>query len=202
MNARLCNAMFSELLNQIKDARAKVLAPRPILVGIEGRSGAGKSTLAQRIEESLGNVTVVHKDDFYSSVPENRLAELSPSEGYEQYFEWQRLIEQVLLPLSSGMDASYQRFDWLKKIPGEWSSVAASSSVVVIEGVYSLRPELRAYYDVKVWVNTDEEIRASRLVARGENAKTWIRRWSAAEEYYFKNVFAEDEVMAIGGQTA
>lgn len=193
--------MLSELLNLIKEARARVPASRPILVGIEGQSGAGKSTLAHRIHESFGGVTVVHKDDFYSAVPESVLAELSPSEGYERYFEWERLIEQVLLPLSSGSDASYQRFDWTRKVPGAWIPVSASSGVVVVEGVYSLRPELRAYYDVKVWVDTDEKLRASRLLARGENTQAWIRRWSAAEEYYFKNVFAEDEVIVIGGHS-
>ena len=130
------------------------------------------------------------------------LAQLSPSEGYAQYFEWERLIEQVLLPLSSGSDASYQRFDWTQKVPGAWISVSASNRIVVIEGVYSLRPELRAYYDVKVWVDTDEETRASRLVAREENTQAWIRRWSAAEEYYFKNIFAQDEVIVFDGQTA
>lgn len=195
------NAMLSELLILINDARARVPASRPILVGIEGQSGTGKSTLAHRIQESLGDAAVVHKDDFYSAVPEHILAQLSPSEGYAQYFDWERLKEQVLLPLSSGSDASYQRFDWTQRVLGAWISLSSSTRIVIVEGVYSLRPELRAYYDVKVWVDTDEETRTSRLVARGENTQAWIRRWSAAEQYYFKNVFAKSEVIVFDGQT-
>jgi uridine kinase len=194
--------MFLELLNLIKETRAQVQESRPLVVGIEGRSGAGKSTLAHRIQESLGDVTVIHKDDFYSALPEIVLAELNPAEGYGRYFEWERLIEQVLLPLSSGTAASYQRFDWSRKVPGAWISIAASSRFLIVEGVYSLRPELRGYCDIKVLVDADEEIRASRLAARGENSQAWIRRWSAAEEYYFKNIFAKDGVFLIRGQTA
>jgi hypothetical protein len=55
-------------------------------VGIDGQSAAGKSTWARLIQESLQNVAVVHKDDFYSSAPAETLAGLTASEGYQRFF--------------------------------------------------------------------------------------------------------------------
>jgi len=195
-------SMFSQLENLITDARKKTPAFRPVLIGIDGRSGAGKSTLALRIRESFQDVAVVHKDDFYSSAPEHVLAELPPSEGCLRYFEWQRLLGQVLLPLSSGTDATFQCYDWVQKSLGAWRTVPASCRYVVIEGVYALRPELREYYDMKVRVNTREEIRAARLITRGENSAEWVRRWSSAEDFYFQSIFLTDGVFDISGQIA
>ncbi len=174
-------------------------ASRPVLIGIDGQSGSGKSTLAEQIQGSLEDVSIVHKDDFYSCAPEEQLAALTPPEGYERYFEWQRLREQVLLPLSSGVNASYQRFDWARKVPGEWRSVSALSRVVIVEGVYALRPDLRVFYDLKARVNTSGDVRASRLIAREENSQAWISRWSAAEDYYFCHIFSEGDVFVING---
>ena len=91
-----------DIIAIISNARARAAGRRPIIVGIDGPSGAGKSTLARRIEEALKDVSIVHKDDFYSDAPEQLLSILSPAEGYSSYFDWQRLREQVLLPLSSG----------------------------------------------------------------------------------------------------
>lgn len=191
--------VLSELLALIEGAQKRVPLSRPVIVGIDGQSAAGKSTLARLIQESLQNVAVVHKDDFYSSAPAETLAGLTASEGYQRFFEWQRLEEQVLQPLSSGKVAKYQRYDWSTSSLGKWCCIPASSRVVIIEGVYSLRPELRKFYDVMVLVNTDPALRDSRIRARGENSTAWIQRWSDSEAYYFERVFDLEEVLTIGG---
>ena len=194
--------MLHDIIAIISNARARAAGRRPIIVGIDGPSGAGKSTLARRIEEALKDVSIVHKDDFYSDAPEQLLSTLSPAEGYSSYFDWQRLREQVLLPLSSGHHSTYQCFDWNKKVLGEWRSVPLTTEVAIVEGVYALRPELRDFYNLKILVQTGDEIRASRLIARGENSKEWVNRWSTAEAFYFENHFSSEQVIFVDGQGA
>ena len=116
------------------------------LVSIDGPGGSGKSTLAAEVAERLSpdQVSVVQGDDFYRPMsPEQRLL-LSPQEGYERYFDWQRLRDQVLSPLASGAAAQYQRYDWPagELAPGELHQVSRSG-VVIVEGVYTARPSWR-----------------------------------------------------------
>ena len=160
------------------------------LVAIDGPGGSGKSTLAAELRERLGGlaqVTVVHGDDFYRPMAADDRLLLSPQAGYTQYFDWQRLRDQVLIPLAAGTAGQYQRYDW------ETGALAAGelhqvprSGVVIVEGVYTARPELAGYYDLTVWVETPRETCLRRLDERGHDhgLGNWDERWRAAEEHY------------------
>jgi uridine kinase len=161
------------------------------LVSIDGPGGSGKSTLAAELAGRLTasqRVTVVHGDDFYRPMSaEDRLL-LSPQDGYDRYFDWQRLRDQVLMPLASGAPAQYQRYDWPTGdlAAGELHHVPQSGTVIA-EGVYTARPELEGYYDLTVWVEAPREVCMRRLDERRHDhgPGNWNERWRAAEEYYF-----------------
>jgi phosphoribulokinase len=161
-----------------------VVHRRPALVGIDGQGGAGKSTFARAVVSELGYAVVVQGDDFYRDLPDDERAALDPAAGVEQYFDWQRLRREVLEPVRRG-DAvlRYQRYDWDRAAMGDWVE-QPMPDVVVVEGVYTLRPQLLDLIDVGVWVETSEETRLRRQVERGENDDVWIRRWVAAEDHY------------------
>lgn len=167
-----------EVLQEVK-ARAK----RPYLIGIDGHSGAGKSTLAQKLSAQCEDAIIVHKDDFYRVMDEKTRATLNPEQGYNQYFDWERLERQVLRPLSNGQIASYQRYDWGTESLAEMIKVE-SKNIVIVEGVYSTRPELFDYYDLCIWVETSVAERLRRQDARSENSNVWIQRWASAEMFY------------------
>lgn len=159
---------------------------RPVMVGIDGAGGAGKSTLAQELADVLPvAVAIVHGDDFYSDLPESEKALLSPQQGCKSYFDWRRLQFEVLT-MAEGPNVTlrYQRYDWNEAILGDWIDVAMPD-VVIVEGVYTLRRELREYYDVTVFVQTVDATRLQRQHSRNENTHDWIRRWAAAEDFYF-----------------
>ena len=66
------------------------------LVGIDGRGGAGKSTLARQVAAAIDAATVVQFDDFYLPSGERGLNEEIGGD-----FDWRRVREQVLEPLSN-----------------------------------------------------------------------------------------------------
>ena len=156
------------------------------LVAIDGMGGSGKTTLATALVE-LRDATVVHGDDFYRPMDAEERAGLDPEEGYQYYFDWQRLREEVLLPLAEGRDAAYRRYDWTTGdlAPDELHRVSPSGTVVV-EGVYTARPELADYYDLLVYVDTPHEESLRRLRERGDDHGPidWESRWRLAEEHY------------------
>ena len=60
------------------------------------------------------------------------------------------------------------------------------SGVVIVEGVYTARPELADYYDLTVLVEAPRDVCLRRLHERGHDhgPGNWNERWRAAEEYY------------------
>lgn len=58
--------------------------------------------------------------------------------------------------------------------------------IVIVEGVYSIRKELRSYYDFTIWVNCPRETRLARGLERdGEEAREmWEQNWMVAEDLY------------------
>jgi uridine kinase len=142
-----------------------------MVVAVDGPGGSGKSMLAAELAECLGGlvqVTIVHGDDVYRPMASEDRFLLSPQEGYHNYFDWQRLRDEVLIPLTAGTAAQYQRYDWHTGAlaAGEAYDVPRSG-VVIVEGVYTGRPELQGYYDLTVFVDTPGEICTRRLVERG-----------------------------------
>ncbi|WP_139378306.1 uridine kinase family protein [Mesobacillus jeotgali] len=155
-----------------------------LLIGVDGCGGSGKSTLARMLKEELPGVTVVHKDDFY--LPSSLLIIDEPAnKPIGADFDWQRLLDQVLDPLSKDQDGHYQRYDWDSDNMAEFHTVPAGG-IVIIEGVYSTRQELEHYYDWKIWVDCPREMRLARGIQRdGEEARAmWEDNWMVGEDLY------------------
>lgn len=155
---------------------------RPRLVCIDGFGGSGKSTVAGLIRRAPEVSAVVEGDDFYG--PEGTdWAGFSAQEGYERFFDHERLAREVLRPLRRAEHTRYQRYDWQNNVLGDWVELRAEG-VVVVEGVYMLRPPLREFWDLSIFVDTPRPVRLDRQVSRGENSEDDIGLWTDAEKYY------------------
>ncbi|SCF43686.1 hypothetical protein GA0070564_109144 [Micromonospora mirobrigensis] len=136
---------------------------------------------------------MVHVDDFYRDMPHERRWALSPEEGLQQYFDWQRLRREALEPLKSGQPAHYRPYSWLPTGGLAPRSIAlAARPVIIVEGVYAARPEVKDLIDLAVLVETPRAERFRRLTARGHGNQHWWSRWDAAETLYFTRVRPTD----------
>lgn len=154
-----------------------------ILVAIDGRSAAGKTTLAEQLEEEL-DCTVIHMDDFFLR-PEQRTAQRLEEPGGN--VDYERFLEEVLLPLRAGKAFSYAPFDCHTQ--GFKSSVQVEPErVTVVEGSYSCHPALRDYYDLRIFLSLDPEEQARRILLRNpDRAGMFLERWIPLEEKYFNH---------------
>ena len=159
-------------------------------VAIDGPSGAGKSTLAEALRSLIPTATVVHVDDFYSDEGVNPPGGMDPEDACDEYVDRIRLFEMVLEPLKDGDNGYYQVYDWVAQRPDAWVTIEPRG-VLIVEGVYAMRPELREVYDVKVYVDTPQETRLSRLGERSDNP-VWVKRWAEAEVWYNTNIKPRD----------
>ncbi|HEX8747810.1 MAG TPA: hypothetical protein VF717_11470 [Pyrinomonadaceae bacterium] len=160
---------------------------KSLLVGIDGCGGSGKSTLASALASALSQGTVVKMDDFYLPSMFRNDKEFIP-EQIGSTFDWRRLKNQVLVPLSENRIARYQRYDWDADSLVEWHAIPVGG-IVIVEGVYSTRRELAAFYDFRIWVQCRRELRLARGIARdGVGARDkWEREWMPLEDNYVES---------------
>jgi len=172
---------FETLQSELENVVAR---GRTMLIAIDGRGGAGKSTLARKLAESLSRATVVEVDDFWlpgTLRPGREKVIAEPGSDYD----WHRLRDQVIWPLSNDEPGRYQRYDWSSDSLREWHDVSAGG-VVIIEGVFSTREELASFYDLRIWVETPEGVCLERGYVKDgkEGRELWDREWMPAYENY------------------
>lgn len=167
-------------------------AARPVVVAVDGPSGAGKSALAAALALRTGG-TVIEGDDFYNPVLPGLSAaaptRMSDAEIAGVVIDWRRLRSEALEPLREGRDAVYRAFDWSaedSRLAAEPRRLVAGDPVIV-EGVYSARPELADLIDLTVFVETNPGVRTSRLADRGDRGD-WAAFWRRGEQHYFRCV--------------
>ena len=163
----------------------------PLVVAIDGRSGAGKTTIAQELAERL-DATIISGDDFFSGGVKVRTD--SPEILAENCIDW-RTVRTVIKNLVDSGQARYQVFDW-EKFDGsckEKKTVLSNNKALILEGVYSARPELRDIIDVTILVRLSETERMNRLVAREKVISRWEKQWHRAEDWYFSTLVSESD---------
>jgi uridine kinase len=169
----------------IQNITGLVKPGRTVLVGLDGGAGAGKTTFtrwfAERIRKNVTPVSVVLTDLFYRPVAERWTGSIDDMPiGYD--LDWERIRDQVILPLKAGNTARFQLYDWVADCLNEMVEIDASG-VTIIDGVFALRNELANYYDLRLWFSCPLEIRVSRLLNRGDTPAE-IDYWLPIEEHY------------------
>ena len=155
---------------------------RPFLIAIDGRCGAGKTTLAARLKEETG-CNVIHMDHFFLQ-PQQRTKERLQEPGGN--VDYERFLEEVMVPLSGGRKFSYRIYDCKKGILSE-PVPAESGEITVVEGAYSCHPRLWNFYDFHIFIDVERKEQLRRIEHRnGEEALTrFCNQWIPMEEKYF-----------------
>ena len=163
----------------------------PLLVAVDGRSGVGKSTLAGRVAARVEG-TVVEGDDFYAGRTDAEWRQRTMAERADECIDWRRLKAEALDPLVVGRRAVWYPFDVDTGVGLAARSVSREpAAAIILDGVYSSRPELAEMLDLTVLVEGPHDaMRRQRLIAREGEVfmAAWHALWDAAEEYYFTNV--------------
>jgi len=167
---------------------------KSILIAVDGRSGVGKSTVAKEIAEKVNGIVIVG-DDFYSGGPDEEWKKKDAKERVDLCIDWKRLREEVLEPLLSGKETAWRPFDF-QTGEGLSSKIisAKPAQVILLDGVYSARPELSDLINLSILVEAENVGRRKRLVEREGPTfmDNWHSVWDVAEDYYFTKIRPED----------
>lgn len=146
----------------------------PILIGVDGVDGSGKTTFAQSLAEGFRAsgraVHVVHLDDFLNDrATRYRLGRTSPEGYFKDTYNLDSFRENVLRPLRSGGEPAIvlRAFDYATGTDfNDAPTVVPPGCVVIVEGMFLHRDELRELWDISVFLDVPFKISVQRMADR------------------------------------
>jgi uridine kinase len=156
-----------------------------VIIGVAGGSGSGKTTVVREIVRGLGDdqVTILHHDSYYRdnshlSRPERAAINYDHPDALET-----DLLVRHLDELRRGRGIEVPLYDFTTHTRLDRTTPAPARQVVILDGLLILWDRrLRERMDIKVYVDTDPDIRFIRrlerdLTERGRSADSVIRQY-------------------------
>ncbi|MFH1445847.1 MAG: uridine kinase [Chloroflexota bacterium] len=141
----------------------------PLVVGIAGGSGSGKTTLAQLILERIGadKIAFLPHDAYYRNQKHLTYEErLKVNYDHPDSLETELLIEHIQ-SLKAGHSIELPVYDFTIHTRVEQTKHTESRPIILVEGILIFyERELRKYFDVKLYVDADSDIRFIRRLQR------------------------------------
>ncbi|CAA9557286.1 MAG: Uridine kinase [uncultured Truepera sp.] len=153
----------------------KTSSPYVLRVAVDGVDGAGKTVfadeLAQVLKTSGQDVIRASVDGFHNSRElRYRLGRGSPEGFYRDSYDYDALKRNLLEPLSPGGSGCYRTavYNVAAETPVTVPErQAAPGAILLLDGIFLHRPELRPYWDVSVWLEVAFSVSIPRGAQRG-----------------------------------
>ncbi len=164
-------------------------ARAPFVLGVAGGSGSGKTTVAERLAGFVGHgsLALVRLDSYYRDEPDLTLAERA-AQNYDHpdAFDWPLFMAHVHA-LCAGRPIDMPLYDFAAYCRESDTVRVAPARIVVVEGILVLyEPELRDLCDLRVFVDTDADVRLVRRLQRDVSERG--RTLSSVLEQYLATV--------------
>ncbi len=145
----------------------------PFIIGIAGGTGSGKTTLTRRLKERFGeDVSVVSHDNYYKrrdELPYEERCRLNYD--HPDAFDTELMVEQIEA-LRRGETVACPVYDFTVHNRSDDTLLIAPTSVIILEGILLFADaRLRALMDVRIFVDTDADVRILRRVVRDVNKR-------------------------------
>lgn len=139
-----------------------------ILIGIAGGTGSGKTTLTRHLKEHFGpEVTVIGHDNYYKRQDGKTLEERAKvNYDHPAAFDTELLIEH-LKELKEGRPIRCPVYSYVEHNRTEETREILPTKVIIVEGILIFQnPTLRDMFDIKIFVETDADVRILRRALR------------------------------------
>ncbi len=159
----------------------------PLVIGIAGGSGSGKTTVAQQILNRVGadQIAFIQHDSYYKD-----LGGLPPTHHAEINFDHPNSLETELLikhikALRSGRAIEVPIYDFSTDRRTSQTFRIEARRVIIVEGILIfVDAALRELFDIKIFVDTDSDIRFIRrlerdITERGRTTESVIKQYEA-----------------------
>ncbi len=150
-------------------ARKSFTETRRVLIGLAGGTASGKTVVADRISAELGSrkVALLKQDSYYADLRHLPLAERK-KENFDHPDAFDRgLLYTHLRRLLEGSAIEVPVYDFKRHLRKKNTIPISGCQIIILEGILILDdPTLRALMDIKVYIDTDPDIRLLRRIQR------------------------------------
>lgn len=147
---------------------------KPILIGITGGTGSGKTTVAEAIHSAFeGNsITMIMQDSYYKDQSHITFEErLKTNYDHPHSIDMDHLIRD-LKSLMSGKSVDMPVYDFAEHTRKSETIHIVPTDIIIVEGILVLDDKnLRDLLDIKIYVDTDADIRILRRMQRDINER-------------------------------
>ncbi len=160
-----------------------------LVIGIAGGTGSGKTTIARKIESSvpIEQVNRIEHDSYYRD-----RADLTYEERCTLNFDHPGALETTLFvehvkALKKGEAVEVPIYDFTTHRRKDETRRVEAKPILIVEGILALaEPKLREEMDIKLYVDTDADIRAFRRIRRDLEQRG--RDFDSIREQYYETV--------------
>jgi uridine kinase len=163
-----------EILHTVGAAILRLPTSHVVRVGIDGVDGAGKSMFGDELAQVLAaagrRLIRASVDGFHNPrAIRYRLGRQSPEGYFRDSYNYEQLKALLLDPLSAGGNGRYRtaafdhRTDQPVIVP---EAQAASGDILVFDGIFLHRPELRGYWDYAIFLEVGVAVSMARCAQR------------------------------------
>jgi len=192
-------AALSATINSIKSSH-------PLRIAIDGVDTSGKTTLADELAESLKQydrpIIRVSIDKFHRPKTDRYKKGVDSPEGYyEDSFNHELLVSRLLQPIGENKPFIKEAFDYRTDSPLVSKPLTAEkNAILLMDGVFLLRPELNPYWDLRIFLHVPFEIVIERAKVRdaaylgGEQQveEKYLKRYIPGQKMYLDLVHPEE----------
>ena len=165
---------------------ARLLAAVPgrgrVLVAIDGVGASGKTTFAAALAQRLRPrpVVVLHADDFFHPPAIRHARGRRSAEGFWlDAYDYDALVARALTPLGPDGSGLYR-----PSIGEDEPQRAPDDALVLVEGTFLHRDELRRFWDWSIYLDVPFE-EATRRMALRDGERGLMQRYVGAQRIYF-----------------
>lgn len=182
---------FDDLDVRTHDKRAvggEMSSITPIIVGVAGGTGSGKTTLAQKIQEGVGERSCLIQHDWYYRDLRDIEAEARAGINFDHPDSLDNdLLVEHLRQLKQSLTIQAPQYDFATHQRLDETMAIQPVPVIVVEGilVFALR-NLREMFDIKIYVDTDADIRILRRIRRDMRDRG--RDFESIRQQYYETV--------------
>ena len=160
---------------------------RPVVIGVTGGSGSGKTTVSREIIERLKgeSVVMIPQDAYYKDQSDKSMTQrVATNYDHPDSLDNDLLIAQ-LKQLLHRESIEQPTYDYAAHTRSDKTVTVEASDVIIVEGVLLFtEPELRDMLDIKVYVDTDDDLRFIRrmqrdIVERGRTTESVVNQYLA-----------------------